>query len=476
MLDKKMLIQFTIENFLSFRDEVTFSMVAVNSDNQHSDHLAQNEAGEGRSVLPIAAIYGANAAGKSNLIKAINFVKELVVEGTRTNQSIPVTPFKLSDHGKKGSKFELIFTYQGSQYSYGFKLNKEQILEEWLYGIPKGKKTEVKYFERITSTSTKKETNVEFGTLLKGRSPAKGVSSKRHLNLEFIAAGTRYNQLFLTEAIDRSINILMPVFDWFKKALTVILAEAVFSDLEIGVDGNESFTDFLSKFLNSAGTGIDSIATEKVELDFDRHFLDMPKSIKDDLVKELDTSSEVMVENSLGGRFLVYKDPDNKPFIMRLSTRHRNEDGSLVDFSIQEESEGTQRLIHLIPSLFMLKQKNEKVIFIDELDRRLHPLLSRYFVESAINCRSKGNQLIFTTHDTNLLDLDLLRRDEIWFVEKKKNGVSDCYSLAEFKIRPDLKIEKGYLNARFGAIPFFGNPKDLGWFECEDSLSKKANR
>ena len=170
----------------------------------------------------------------------------------------------------------------------------------------------------------------------------------------------------------------------------------------------------------------------------------------------------------------MFKDKNGQVNLTQLKTSHRHENGDLIDFSMDEESEGTQRLINLIPSLYILGKDAEKVIFIDELDRRLHPLLSRSFVESAINCRSRENQLIFTTHDTNLLDLDLLRRDEIWFVEKNKNGVSDCYSLAEFKIRPDLKIEKGYLNARFGAIPFFGNPKDLGWFGCEDSLSEKA--
>jgi len=466
-----MLIQFTIQNFLSFRDEVTFSMVGVNSDSQHIDHLAQNEAGEGRSVLPIAAIYGANAAGKSNLVKAISFVKDLVVEGTRTEQSIPVSPFKLSDSGNKPSKFELIFTHQGSQYSYGFRLNTEQVLEEWLYGIPQGKKKEIKYFERITSTSIQKETNVEFGAILKGKSPTKGISSKRHLNLEFIATGTRFNQLFLTEAVDRSVKELMPIFNWFKKVLTIIPAEVSCGGLETGVYDNESFTDFLSKFLKSTGTGIDSILTEKIDLDFDRHFLNIPKSSRDKLSQDLDKSSEVMIENSQGGRLILSKDATGQLIVMRLRTRHCDEDGNLIDFSMEEESEGTQRLIHLIPALFLLKQEPEKVIFLDELDRRLHPLLSRYFVETAINCRAKDNQLIFTTHDTNLLDLDLLRRDEIWFVEKNKHGVSDCYSLAEFKIRPDLKLEKGYLNARFGAIPFFGDPQNLGWTNSETVLS-----
>jgi hypothetical protein len=470
-----MLIQFTIQNFLSFRDEVTFSMVAVNSDSQHSDHLAQNEAGEGRSVLPIAAIYGANAAGKSNLIKALSFAKNLVVKGTRSNQSISVPTFKLGDYDKQTSKFEFIFTHQGSQYSYGFRLNKEQIVEEWLHGIPKGKKKEVMYFERVTSTSSKKETSLDFGTILKGRSLTKGKDSTRHLNLKFIATGTRENQLFLTEAIDRRIEILMPVFNWFKNVLMIVPAESDFSDLEIGVAVDSSFTDFLSKFLVFAGTGIESISTDMVELDFDNHFPTIPKGFRDAILEDLTETSVATIGNSQGGRFLLSKDKNGQVNLIQLKTSHRLENGDLIDFSVDQESEGTQRLINLIPSLYILRKKAEKVIFIDELDRRLHPLLSRRFVESAIDCRAKGNQLIFTTHDTNLLDLDLLRRDEIWFVEKNKNGISDCYSLAEFKVRPDLKVEKGYLNGRFGSIPFFGDPKNLGWFECEDASSSAAS-
>ena len=465
-----MLIQLTIQNFLSFRDEVTFSMVGVNSDQQHIDHLAEDAAAKGRSILPIGAIYGANAAGKSNLIEAISFAKNLVVQGTRTSQTIPVSPFKLGDYSKQPSKFEFIFTHQGDQYSYGFTLNREQIFEEWLYGIPEGKKQEVMYFERVTSS--KKETTVEYGLKLKGR-------SKKHQQfLDFIAQGTRPNQLFLTESLERNVTALQPIFDWFLKVLTIIPAEADYTPLEISILSDESFTDFLSEFLKFAGTGIDSIVTEKVELDFERHLPTMPKVLRDHLIQELnktEKNSMAMIENLEGTRFLLFKDDRSQLILIQLRTRHRSEDGEFIDFSIEEESEGTQRLINLIPALFILKQEEEKVIFLDELDRRLHPLLSRNFVQVAINCRDKKNQLIFTTHDTNLLDLDLLRRDEIWFVEKSEQGVSNLYSLAEFKMRPDLKIEKGYLNGRFGAIPFFGNPQNLGWLNCETDLSVITN-
>jgi uncharacterized protein len=189
-----MLIQLSIRNFLSFRDEVTFSMVAVPSDQQHMSHLAEEVTPDGSSVLPLAAIYGANAAGKSNLIKALIFAKKLILRGTRTRSSIPVTPFKLGQAPHESSRFEFIFTYQSNYYSYGFELNGEQILQEWLYGIPSNRKQEKPYFER--TTSKKNDTTIEFGSLLKSK------SKKRQAVLEFIAEGTRSNQLFLTEAVE----------------------------------------------------------------------------------------------------------------------------------------------------------------------------------------------------------------------------------------------------------------------------------
>ncbi|WP_293129029.1 ATP/GTP-binding protein [Microcoleus sp. bin38.metabat.b11b12b14.051] len=465
-----MLVQVTIENFLSFREETTFSMVAVSSDQHHADHLAVDTAGKGRSLLPISAIYGANAAGKSNLIKAIDFAKDLIVEGTRSSQAILVTPFKLGNNSKKPSKFEFIFTHHGNLYSYGFKLNATQIIEEWLYITPAGKKREVPFFERLTSEN--KETKVEYGSALKGR------SKKQEQFLDFITQGTRPNQLFLTEAVDRNVQTVKPVVDWFRDVLVIIPAESHYEALEFTILNNEQFTKFISSFLKFAGTGIDSIGKEEVDLDFDRHFPGMPDSIKEKIIQKFADANEnsiAMLENLTGQRYFLKYGVEGKLSLIQLRTQHRHENGHLVDFSMEEESEGTQRLINLIPALFALQENPEIVILLDELDRRLHPLLSRKFIEIALNCRQKNSQsqLIFTTHDTNLLDLDIMRRDEIWFVEKNEQGASHICSLAEFKIRPDVQIEKGYLNGRFGAIPFFGDIRSLGWLDCETELSDK---
>jgi AAA15 family ATPase/GTPase len=265
-----MLVQLTIENFRSFREESIFSLVGVSSDQRHADHFILDAAGKGQSLLPISAIYGANAAGKSNLIKAINFAKDLIVEGTRSRQSISISPFKLGNDIRNPSKFEFIFTYKDNLYSYGFKLNATQIIEEWLYITPAGKKVEVLGFERITSEE--KETRVEYGAFLKGR------SKKQKQFLDFIAQGTRPNQLFLTEAVDRNVQLLKLVVDWFKKVLTIIPAEATHQGLELSILSSRKFTDFLKDFLQFAGTGIDSIRTTELELDFDRYLPDIPEN------------------------------------------------------------------------------------------------------------------------------------------------------------------------------------------------------
>jgi AAA15 family ATPase/GTPase len=460
-----MLIQFTIENILSFKDMTTFSMLGTKSDLSHDNHLINCSLTKGKPVLPITAIYGANAAGKSNLTKAISFAQDLILKGTRSGKDIPVSTFKLGNYATKPSKFEFIFLYRGALYSYGFSLTSSQIIQEWLYGIPTDKKREICFFERVTDEN--QETTVKFGAILRKRDSQKQF-------LDFIAKGTRPNQLFLTEAIDRNVDTLKPVFDWFSKVLTIIPAESNFSGLEFKILASEEFTNFLSEFLKSSGTGIDSIGLDEIPADFESYLPELPKSIREEIKQEILEGSEnsvVILNSPQGKRYLLTKGNNDQTKLMQLKTRHQHEEGNFVEFLIDEESEGTQRLINLIPALFLLKKNPEKVIFLDELDRRLHPLLSRRFLQFALECRGENsqNQLIFTTHDTNLLDLEILRRDEIWFVEKNPQGSSHMYSLAEFKVKPNLEVEKGYLNGRFGAIPFFGDIHNLGWLGCDGS-------
>ena len=442
-----MLIQFSVENFLSFDEEQVFSMVAAVGD-QHPTHLVPDVPRKGASLLRAAALYGANGAGKSNLVQAIRFAKNLIVDGTRGAQAIAVRPFKLGKEAGRPSKFEFIIKTQGVLYNYGFRLDASRIQEEWLYATPN--KQEVKYFERTTTPDGK--ANVTIGPSLSGR------SSKQTQFLEFVAQGTRPNQLFLTETLERNVIKLEPVINWFQRSLLILSAEALPTSLEIDVHQDEALTELLQSVLRNTGTGIEEVSTREVIFDFDK----LPQSISD----EAETYIRTQLADTYAVSLNLYGPQENRIMLKQgerdqivqvlLQMKHRGKEGQLIGFNIEEESDGTQRLINLAPLLFMLKQNLEQVILLDELDRRLHPKLSHFFVQAALEGKHTS-QLIFTTHDTNLLDLDLLRRDEIWFVEKDKGGASHLYSLAEFKTRPDLKIEKGYLNGRFGGIPFIGD-------------------
>ncbi len=462
-----MLVQFSVENFLSFDEEQVFSMVAAGGD-QHPAHLVPDSPRKGDTLLRAAALYGANGAGKSNLVKAMQFAKTLVVEGTRGSQAIAVRSFKLGKGENRSSKFEFVIKTQGVLYNYGFRLNTSRILEEWLLATPNSK--EVNFFERTTSPVGK--VDVKIGPALSGR------QSKRKQFLEFVAQGTRQNQLFLTQAIQNNVLELQPLFDWFQYACLILSAEATSRDVEGRAHTNRSFVGFLSRFLCAADTGIEDVTTKEVPFEFERYVSEMPKEQREatrSMVAGMPKDFMTTIRSVDGERYALKSGEHGEPILIRFDMQHRDRDGNQIPFEIHEESEGTQRLIHLLPALFSLHEDEERVVIIDELDRRLHPLVSRLVVQAAMagSGISPKSQLIFTTHDTNLLDLDLLRRDEIWFVEKDKGGASHFYSLAEFKTRPDLKIEKGYLNGRFGAIPFIGDIERLQEIVSEEQVAPK---
>jgi len=461
-----MLVQFSVENFLSFDEEQVFSMVAAGGD-QHPTHLVPDVPRKGESLLRAAALYGANGAGKSNLVQAMQFAKNLIVEGTRGAQAIAVRPFKLGKEASRPSKFEFIIKTRGVLYNYGFRLDASRVQEEWLYATPN--KHEVRYFERTTTKEGRAD--VEVGPALSGR------SSKQRQFLEFVAQGTRSNQLFLTETLERNVVEVQPVVEWFQKNLLIVLPETPATHLEMYMHEDESVVNFTESVLRMTGTGVEGVVTEEIPYDFEKFPSSVWSAAREQIEAQLATSDAVTV--NLHGpqeeRLTLKRNEQDQIVQLLLRTMHRGKDGRLVGFNMDEESDGTQRLINLVPALFILRQNPDQVIILDELDRRLHPALSRFFVQAALDRddESRHSQLIFTTHDTNLLDLDLLRRDEIWFAEKDRGGASRLYSLAEFKPRLDLKIEKGYLNGRFGAIPFIGDIIRLDEAVQEDGAARE---
>ena len=456
-----MLIQFAVENFLSFKDEAVLNLIAT-KDTTHTEHLVSEKGTSKLAILPLAAIYGANASGKSNFIEALAFAQSLIVKGTRGEQFISLTPFKLnSTNPHNSSRFDFTIKYKDVTYNYGFVIKSSVVVEEWLFATLK--RTEVKYFERTTSDSGK--IHVEFGSSFSDKK-----TKKQKQFYDFVAQGTRKNQLFLTEAGERNILKVAPLLEWFKHVLTIIPAESKYGGLEIKTNSDDAFNSYIGSFLATAGTGISGVSANEESLDFEKSFPDFPPELKESIISSVNDQEDKPLIINISGKQGVLRKANGKILLMTLKTRHATEGGSFINFDISEESEGTQRLLHLIPALYALKTE-EKVIVIDELDRRLHPSLTKMIVENALlhrNGSTKSGQLIFSTHETNLLDLEMLRRDEVWLVEKDNGGASHLYSLADFKIRPDLRLQKGYLSGRFGAIPFIGDLSKLGWASEEE--------
>lgn len=445
-----MLLSFSIENFRSFREEQTLSMVASNRHPDHIDHLSSIPDSE-EKLVSLALIYGANGAGKSNLVKALVFAHDLIVNGTPPGKGIPRQPFLLSSiKAGQPSSFNFRFIREGWVFDYGFKISDKEVLEESLF-LLRGNR-EVVLFERITKPDG--TVLVEAGDSLKGDS-----FGNHDKVVALTKVGVRANQLFLA-GVRASLEatsygpLFQAALNWFA-SIQVIEPEANFQQLAEWVAKNSNFSEFAGNFLRDAATGVNALRVETTEIkpgegglppEFLRAFMADAKSGE---VRTLPIGS--------GGEMIAERGEDMKVRFRTISAEHPLVEGGLMTLPFEEESDGTQRLTHLLPALFHLQQE-QRVYVIDEIDRSLHPLLARKFVEFFLRaCKGKGSQIIITTHESNLMDLELLRRDELWFAEKNPEGASTLYSLSDFKVRTDLKIDRGYLNGRFGAIPFLGN-------------------
>ena len=427
-----MLIRFSVENWMSFKEKATFSSIATN-ERQHGKRIPKIKKLRKR-ILPVAAIYGANASGKTNFFKAIHFSKELVVKGTQPDNLISVEPFILgsSEQAKQPTKFEFDILIDNAVYSFSFSLNNRGILEEKLM---------------LVSVSDEK--------LLYHRKSEKHELELPAINdeLRFAFRGTRNNQLFLTNSISQNIDDFRPVYNWFKNNLQLIGPESAFIPFEQFFNELSPLYKIMNEKLSSLDTGVVNLGSEKTSFE-DTPF---PKIIKMQLKEELDEGTTVrLTDDQINERFVITKDK-GKLIAKKLVSYHLNSDGSKTKFNISQESDGTQRVIDMLPAFVELTHtQHKKVYVIDELDRSLHTHLTRSLLDNYLdNCSNKTrSQLLFTTHDLLLMDQKLLRRDEIWITDRKNNGSSSLIPLSDYEnIRYDKDIQKSYLQGRFGGIP-----------------------
>lgn len=442
-----MLIRFSVRNFLSFKEEINLRMVA-SSERIHPHHVLRTPSRNHPNLLRMAAIYGPNAAGKSNLVKALKFARNLVVEGLGPEARISVQRFRLdSSCLEEPAQFEIEFRVGNINYAYTFAVDPDKVHHEELRTITNS--TENLLFSR--ETSSQGEAKVVFGSFFSR------LSEKDRQFLEFIAQGTRPNQLFIRETIERNLDRFRPVYNWFRRTLSIIEPDTGYHFLEVRLDTDESFKEFLVRVLKTAGTGISEIKTEEAGIEA---LIGLPDELIRDVQERLSEDSYIFIHRIEGRRLAITKRQDELR-VLKLATVHGGRNNTTeATFEAHEESDGTQRLFDLVPMLYDLTVgKNKRVYVIDEIGRSMHPHLANMIVNMHLDPGNadKSSQLIITTHETNLLDLDILRRDEIWFTEKKEDGSTDLYSLSDFQPRYDKDIRRDYLIGRYGAIPFIGN-------------------
>jgi AAA15 family ATPase/GTPase len=419
-----MLVEFKVGNYRSFREEQTLSLVASGD-----TELGGNCVNRGKlRLLKATGIYGPNASGKSNFIKAMDIMKHIVIDSTdyQPGKKLAVQPFLFDNKlQRKPSTFEVTFYHEKVRYQYGFTATSERVHDEWLRAYPKGR-VQTWYLRKFRSETGR--TDWDWGSKkLKGE--REKLKDKTRDNVLFLSVGAQWNNKQLTS-----------VHEWFRNRLQVIGTGGYFQPITAemlwGLMSEKNAGKYLHKFitnsLQNADLGISGVRVEKVKVDEIKFMKGIPEKIREELIEK------------------VKVDP-----MFKVKMLHRNKKtGENIYLPLQEESDGTRRFFELIGP-WLIAVIEGITIFVDEIESSLHPLLVRELIKFIQNpeLKRKGAQLIFATHDTTLLDPELFRRDQIWFTEKDEHNSTRLYPLSDYKPRKGEAMQKGYLSGRYGAIP-----------------------
>ncbi len=425
-----MLLEFSVGNYLSFKKKKTLSLLASGISDFKESNLIEAER---YTLLKGAVIYGANASGKSNLIKAMSTMRRLVLYSFNQTSAkgLDVIPFLLStETDGKPSHFEVLFQTEGTRYRYGFEVTNQTVAAEWLFESKK--KTEKLLFIRENDGIDVQD------------------SFKEGKDLE---QKTRDNALFITVVDQFNGPIAKKIMKWFNNFITISGLShehyeiATFKMFDKKIKGNP-----LTEFFKKLDLGFDDITIKRIAFDPKKDIPnDLPESVMKMMVKDLEGAYKFDIRTT----HKKYND--------------KNEVVKLIEFDMREqESAGTNKVFNISGPVFNVLHSGGTLI-VDELDSSLHPLLTlaitRLFNSKEFN--PNNAQLIFTTHDTNLFEYGKYRRDQIYFVEKDQFGASDLYSLVEYKeedgrkVRKDRSFENDYIAGRYGAIPYIGDFSNL---------------
>jgi AAA15 family ATPase/GTPase len=357
------------------------------------------------------------------------------VRGTSLEGAISTDPFRLdAASAHEPSKFLIEILVGDEMFEYSFSANRKKVMEERLVQI--GVASEKVLFHRV---------NGQAGL------HASFASNQR---LHFAFEGTRDNQLFLTNSVHQKLDDFRPVYDWFNERLELVAPDSRFESFEQFFQENHPLFNLMNVTLSQLDTGIDQLGGEVVPFEN----IPLPDRLRQKLLEDLKEGQAVrLMSDPFNERYAVVRVGDEL-VAKKLVTYHRRADSDAsVKFEMNNESDGSQRVIDLLPAFLDISSKqSHKVIVIDEVDRSLHTLMTRQLVSSYLSSCSEDSrsQLLFTTHDVLLMDQDLLRRDEMWVVERGQDGTTKMFSFSDFKdVRYDKDIRKSYLQGRLGGIP-----------------------
>ncbi len=415
-----MLIEFNVTNFRSILELQSLKMTANTASDLEENCFDPTVSGVPR-LLRSAVIYGPNAAGKSNLIRAMDFMKRFVLTSAAERQegeAIDATPFLFRSQSRsEASVFEVLFIENSIRYQYGFAVTGKRVAHEWLIAYPEGRSQ--RWFERDYDP-TNNEFHWYFGSKFIG-------------NRKILKESTRGNALFLSTAVMLNNKQLKPVFKWFQQLEIITRAEHLFENFTARLCEVESGKRKIIDFLNTADLSIADILLEKSSVSYNDYWSDISVGSK----------TEIRKNRSPWG-------------LHRVQFLHKSdESGELTPLDLADESAGAQRLFTLAgPWLDILD--HGRILLMDELDTSLHPFMVRFLIGLFHNpsINERNAQLVATTHDTSVLNRDIFRRDQVWFLEKDSRNTTCLYPLTDFSPRKTEVLEKGYLQGRYGALPF----------------------
>ena len=439
----------------------------ASKESQHLDRVAEGKNMPAR-VLQAAAVWGGNASGKSNLCKALDFAQHLVVAGTRPDGPTGRIPFRLREEAAKEPsrfEFEILVDTEGEErmYRYIFAVTGREVVEESLAEMrPVSDRV---YFRRSSGAEGGEHVfNLDWWE-------RRVVPEEERMFARFVAKGTKANQLFLHEAMDRNLALLAPVFRWFRDQLVVLEPDAASLFLEIQESNRQELRDYTVALLSHSDTGITGMEAVEVPV----ATLGMPPNIRENLLADMkDEDGGMLFRSPRGERFSVFR-KNGELMASRIVTYRDSKEGKKIAFETSDESDGTLRLFDLAPIFHDLDAPNSRRVYvIDELDRSMHTQLTEALLKHYFASRTKETrtQLIFTTHDVLLMDQSLLRRDEMWFIEREKSGETLLESLSDYKdVRYDKDVRKAYLEGRFSGVPRIKPfSRRIGRYTVDDSL------